>query len=188
MKSVLIQNFKTANAKNGNLNISVTSYDGNPNLLKYFFNQVKSISNIYKWSPEDTTTFSKIKLSGPALEFVINNPELENSVNIDLYVSEVNSSRLTQKRQHYWYLITLLFFDMKASKNLSHRLNRLAAIIHDDIDSLAALNIIKFYKLISALPSQLRVKINEDNVTDYKLAVDRAQTLQNITIGKNLLI
>lgn len=51
---------------NGSLNVTIAPFDGNPNLLEYFFTQVKSIANNNKWSQNVTITFLRSKLTTPA--------------------------------------------------------------------------------------------------------------------------
>lgn len=72
-------------------------------------------------------------------------------------------------------------------RNFADRLNTLTNRVHDTITDAAALNDIKYTKFISSISSNLRIKIQEESNTDYKLAVYRAQNLQEIMQNEKIL-
>lgn len=72
-------------------------------------------------------------------------------------------------------------------KNFAHRLNNLAATVYSDIQDDNAKDRIKFMKFISSIPSNIRIKLQEEGIDDYNAAVARAQTLQEILYNEKIL-
>ena len=60
-------------AASKNFQIDLQAYDGDHKITDYFFDQIDSISKIYKWSPEITTQFMRGKQTSPALNHFIKN-------------------------------------------------------------------------------------------------------------------
>ena len=62
-----------------NFQINLQTYDGDYKLTDYFFDQIHSLSNIYKWFLEITIQFMKGKLAGPALTYYTENKNIYTS-------------------------------------------------------------------------------------------------------------
>lgn len=61
------------------------------------------------------------------------------------------------------------------------------AIVYSDITGNNVRDSVKFMKFISAIPSDLRIKIQEEQITDYRASVERAQALEEILHNENNL-
>lgn len=63
----------------------------------------------------------------------------------------------------------------------------LSSRVHETIKDRTALNDIKNTKFISSIPATLRIKLEEENIFDYDVAVERAQILQNIMQNETIM-
>lgn len=61
------------------------------------------------------------------------------------------------------------------------------ATVYSDITGNNARDSVKFMKCISAIPSDFRIKIQEEQITDYRAAVEHAQALEEISHNENNL-
>lgn len=53
------------------LNIQISPFLGDPELLEFFKSQVKDISASNRWTDKQALTFAKSKLDGPAHTFIV---------------------------------------------------------------------------------------------------------------------
>ena len=170
------------------VNINVLNFEGDPSLLNFFFDQIRSYASINKLKPDETVAFLKGKLSGPALKFMTQSPILYKSNDLNFIESEFKSfftpMSSTQALVEFNNLVML---PQETIKNLSHRLNILADIIYSRITDPTALDQIKFTKFISVIPSNIRIKLQEENINDYKTGIQRAQVLQEINVNEKIL-
>lgn len=58
------------------LSIDIPKFEGDPDILPFFLEQIKSVSSINKYSDQATVTLLKSKLAGPALKFITQKPSL----------------------------------------------------------------------------------------------------------------
>ena len=65
------------------LNFNVIYFEGDPSLLDFFFDQVQSYSTLNKLKLEEIIAFLKGKLSGPALKFLTQSPDLSKSYDFE---------------------------------------------------------------------------------------------------------
>lgn len=175
-----------ANVK-GQFNINIAPFEGKPDILKHFFGIIRDLSNINKWSNDHTILFFQTKLAGAALEYYIQNEESFKLMSLDELQTEFERFfNCSNKTLEVSELNNLTLLPQENIVNLSHRLNVLARKVYD-LDDKNALDKIKFIKLMSLLPSNIRMKLKEENVKSYEQAITRAQELQNIFASENIL-
>ena len=171
-----------------NTQLTVNNFEGDPTLVDFFFDQIKSLASIYKWSPEFTVTFLRGKLVGPALQFFIQSEDLYKSNNIDFIQKEFKEFFAPQSQTSASVeLNNLVILPQETIKHFAHRLNRLVSLVYTDIQDVKSLESVKLHKFISTIPPNLRIKLQEEQINYYKKAVDRAQTLQDIALNETLL-
>lgn len=73
-------------------------------------------------------------------------------------------------------------------KNFAHRLNVLSSKVYTNIKDKESIDHIKFVKFVACLPSNIRVKLQEEDIKTFDKAVDRAQILQDIFVQEQILI
>jgi len=71
-------------------------------------------------------------------------------------------------------------------KHFSYRLDLISSKLYKNLDS-SSLNQIKLVKHLESLPSEIRIPILQQEVSDYHIAVQKAQSLQKILVNdKNI--
>lgn len=159
----------------------------NLTFLISFFSQIEAISQINKWSDQEKLIFLKSKLTGAALRFVIDSPNFDNFNYEDLKKSLRDFFTNKSQTSSLIEFNNLNLLPQESIKNFAHRLDSLTAKVYNIKDS-DSLNNIKFIKLIGSLPSNIRVKILEEDIKLYPELVNRAQQLQDIFCSEALLI
>lgn len=173
---------------NGKFSINIASFDGDPDTLPFFMDQIRSVAVLNKLSDQATVTLLKSKLTGTALKFLTQKRELLQANDIDVIEKELTNFFAPPSRtQSFVEFNKLTMISSESVKNVAHRLDVLTSKVYPDILDPISVNNIKFLKFISILPSSLRIKIQEENITDYNQAVSRAQSLQEISNGEKLL-
>lgn len=173
---------------NKHIPINITNFEGDHELLPFFFDQIRSVAEINKYNQQTTISLLKSKLTGPALKFFCQNPELLKSNDLDFIEKEFSAFfSPPSKCAASIELSGLTLLPAETIKNFAHRLNVLAATVYADITDKNAHDKIKFMKFLEAIPSNLRIKIQEEGIYDYKTAVDRAQVLHEILHTEKVL-
>lgn len=173
---------------NKQININITKFEGEYELLPFFFDQIRSVAEINKYNNQTTVALLKSNLTGPARKFFCQNPELLKSNDLDFIEKEFSAFfSPPSKCAASIELSGLTLLPAETIKNFAHRLNVLAATVYSDIIDNNARDKIKFMKFLESIPSNLRVKIQEEGITDYKAAVNRAQALHEILHNEKVL-
>lgn len=171
-----------------NFNLHINPYDGDPTTFKFFSEQINDIIRVNNWPKDVAVVFLKSKLTGSALKYYVDSPELE-KINdhtellreLKDFFCPVNSNNLAQNLHSFTMLPS------ESIKNLAHRLNVLVAQAYPNIKDTQAINDIKFNKFLVCVPSDIRVKILENDIKDYETAVFKAQKLQEISIQDSVI-
>lgn len=175
-----------ANGKS--ITIDIPKFEGDPEILPFFIDQIKNLAAINKFSEQAKIALLKSKLTGPALKFVIQKPNLFQSNDFEEIEKELaDFFAPPSKTQALVEFNSLILLPAESIKNFAHRLNVLVSRVYPEILDRVAINNIKFLKFISAIPSNLRMKLQEEGISDYHQAVTRAQNLQEITNNEKLL-
>lgn len=173
---------------NHSFRLNINSYDGDPDLFEFFAEQFRSFVTLNNYKASESLAFLKSKLTGAALKYYTESPRLKEISCPDTLLSELKSFFSTSSHaSSLQALNSLALLPSESIKNLSHRISVLVEKVHPQISDKTALNSIKYVKLLSSLPSEIRVKIMESNITDFNEAVERANNLQNILIENRVL-
>lgn len=176
-----------ASAKS-NLNIQINSYEGDPSLLNFFFKQVRDYAKINKLKSDETAAVLRSKLTGPALKFLTEIPDLCNSDDIDRIEAEFKEFFApVNKAQALAEMNNLIMRPQESVKNFAHRLDTLFTTGFPGVKDPLAVNEMKLNKFLFALPAKFRIKIQEENINEYKKAVVRAQRLQEIEVNEKFV-
>ena len=174
-------------SKSKNFSITVTPFEGDPNLYAFFVSQIEAISDINKWTIEEKTIYLKSKLTGAALKFLIDSQNLNKCTYSELKNELGNFFSNKSQTASVIDFNNLHMLPQESIKNFAHRLNSLTSKVYDITDQ-NILDNIKFIKLIGALPPNIRTKILEENVKIYQEVVNRAQQLQDIACNEAILV
>lgn len=171
-----------------NFTLHINPYDGDPSTFKFFAEQLNDVIQINNWSNKQAIAFLKSKLTGSALRYYVDSPELQQVTEFKDLLQElkeffcpVNSCNLAQNLHSFCMLPS------ESIKNLSHRLNVLVSQAYPSITDKTALNEIKYNKFLVSIPSEMRIKILENDIKDYVTAVNHAQKLQDISIQNSVV-
>lgn len=168
---------------------SIENFDGDPDLINFFFDQIVEYARIKDLSKQETVFFLKSKLKGPAQKYLVENPILYQATDFEFIEKEfkkffAKNSSATFLNQ----LNNLSMLPQETVKNFAHRLNVLSSKVYTNINDKESKDHIKFVKFVACLPSNIRVKLQEEGIKDFDKAVDRAQVLQDIFVQEQILI
>lgn len=172
--------------REGQFQVPVPNFDGDPCQLDHFFSLVQDLSTINKWKEDKTLLFIRSKLSGPALTYFLENSKLQKITNLTELKQEFQNFFKTSETVSLINLNNLVFLPNETVKSFAHRLNVVVKKVYNSIDE-ESLDKIKYVRFIQALPSHFRVKLLEEKVQKYSEAIERAQDLQNIANSENSL-
>jgi hypothetical protein len=167
--------------QNSMFSVQINPFDGTPSYAKFFFSLIKESSKINQWTNDQTILFLKSKLTGPALKFLLENDNLmlTNDINLiqakflDFFAEKSSTSAFTDFNN-------LNILPEESIKHFSHRLNVITKSAYPNVIDQSALDSIKLNKFFSVLPTNLRIKLREEKINDFQLAVSRGQELQDI--------
>lgn len=167
--------------ENSTFNVHINSFDGDPNYVKFFFVLLHESAKINKWTNEQTLLFLKSKLTGAALKYFLETPNLMLTEDITLiqnkfetfFCEKANNSAFSEFNN-------LSLLPDESITHFSHRLNVITTNAYPDITDQNALNSIKLNKFLASLPTNLRIKLREEKVISFENAMCRAQELQQI--------
>ena len=175
-----ISNNPVNNYNSSNFSVSIQNFDGNPNYLSFFIQQILDLKNINKWSEDKTIIFIRSKLSGQALEFYINNPTVNSIKSVDELFKQFKTYF-----EHESFSNPILELDkLKINLNesllaFSLRIDNLVNKLYSNM-SITDQDNIKYNKLISNLPEDIRLFILQNQITNNREALNKAIFLQNV--------
>jgi outer membrane murein-binding lipoprotein Lpp len=167
--------------------VNINPFDGDPSYLKFFFVLLQESAKINSWTNEQTILCLKSKLTGAALKYLLETPELMVTNDIELIQSSFqNFFGQKSTNSAFTEFNNLIILPDESVKHFAHRLNVTTRDAYPDISDQNALNSIKLNKLLSSLPTNLRIKLREENIRDFQKATTRAQELQDIILNELL--
>lgn len=169
-------------------NININPFSGEQGTLEFFSEQINDLIKINKWSNEHAVIFLKSKLSGAALKYYLESPKLKNAQTVKEIFDDFKiffSSPSLASAIHE--LNSLHMLPAESVKNLAHRLNVLTRKVYPNINNESDLENIKFVKFLQIIPSDIRLKILQDGITQYTPAVEKAQLFQEHSIQNEVL-
>lgn len=170
-----------------NFTVNVNNFDGDQKSLSFFFSQIKALQSVKKWKNPQTALYLKSKLVGPALTFMLENETIMNCNDIDqienafrdFFITDSHTSNLIEFNN-------LTMLPQESIKNFAHRLSVLSGKVYT-MSTPADLENVKYIKFISSIPSNIRVKLQEEGTKTFPEAVKRANELQQILQNEALL-
>ena len=171
-----------------NFNITITPFDGDPSQFSFFKEQIEAVININKYTDEKALLFVKSNLAGAARKYYIDAPDLRevktasellNALK-EFFVPSVNSYSIAD-------LNKIVMLPGENIQSLEHRIRKVTHAVYPSINDKAALQQIMLTTLMSALPSQVKVKIIEQNCSSFDDAVKLAKVLFEKYARNNIL-
>ena len=84
-------------------------------------------------------------------------------------------------------LNNLILLPQESIKIFAHRINILTTIVYPQVNDKNALDQVKFTKFFSCIPSNFCMKLQEEGIKFYDLAVQLTQQLQEIAANEGIL-
>lgn len=183
------KNGNNSQMRNNNFLCNITPFDGDADLVNFFFGQIEELQNINNWDNIQTLAFAKSKLTSNALKFYINSQNAQNATNLsELKIVFQNFFQTTPRELSMLNLTQLKLLPAESITNLAHRLETLVSKVHPQVTDNAALSSIKFQHFINSIPHQYKIKILEQGIQNYEAAVAKAQLLQNLEVHSQIII
>lgn len=171
------------------VNINIPTYDGSPNTLKFFIEQLQNLKSIQNLSEEHILFFLKSKLAGHALQYYISSPTCEN-ISTLAQAHEILRSFFVKESSAPTNLVnfqSIRLLPQESIKNLAYRIDSAARKTYTEVTDPKALGQIKFLQFLTALPADLRAKVIDRDTSDYDTAVKVTQRLQDNLRSTSLL-
>ena len=167
---------------------NISPFDGDPETLPFFKEQVFETARINKWLDEHTIYFIKNNLKGQALTYFKQQAmtrQFKSPQEIfDLFEKFFKQQSRPQALAEFFALKLL---PGEAINNLAHRIDCAAAKAHPNITQIEALNEIKFAKLLQILPNDMRSNILKNNINSYDKAIESAQHIMDCKVSNEVL-
>lgn len=161
--------------------ISVPNFNGDPKLLDFFFDQLRSYCSINKLSNDAVIHVLKDKLTDAALAYLIENKTLYNATDLDFIQREFQKFFGQGSYANFMSEFNnLKLLTGESIKNFAHRLNCIVPKAFPNLLDKDSLDSVKFPKFIDCLPNNIKTKLREENILQYDKAVERAHLLSEI--------
>lgn len=172
-----------------NININVMPFDGSPDRIKWFFEQVKDVKKINGWDENVALIFMKSKLTGNALQFCANDPATKSVRTIDEAEKAITSFFCDQRSQtsNWLALQQISLLPNESVRSVAHRISTAVAKAFPESTDEVTINRIKTQQLITALPLEIKTKIINENINDFEEMMNRAAYLQTAMESLQLL-
>lgn len=159
----------------------IASFDGNPEILNFFEQQIEEIIQINKWPQNIALTFLKQKISGQALSLYINNSDCLNATTIAEVFQIFKNHFLRKPHSAYIQDFQKINFnpDIDHFTSFINKLNSLAIKVYPNL-ALDALNQIKYIKLLEVVPKKYKLQILEKSITTYQDAVSLVSHITSV--------
>lgn len=166
-----------------NFNLPIQPFSGDPEVMEFFFSQIKDISDINHYGDKQAIAYLKAHLSGPALKYYIEEPYFKHCNTLKEIEQKFNGFFKNTSTTSVLSLHNFMILPSESVKSMAHRLNSLIAKVYPTLKDINSINEIKFSHFIAALPHDIKITLLKENITKFDAAVDRAQALQDILIS-----
>lgn len=174
--------------KNNLPNFKIQTFDGNPDELNFFINQIKDIARIQNWSDDVTLVQITSHLRGKALQLISQKREFSPFESSDHLFEELKAHfTQTSVASYIVEYENLQMLPHETISNLSHRLEFLTHKVYNKVTDPQALDQIKYVKLLKVIPPNYRLLIMQNNITNYKIALEKARLAQDCEIQNSVL-
>lgn len=179
-------NNQTSGVKINIPNIQIQKFDGNPDELNFFINQIKDIARINQWSDDIILAYATANVNGQAKQLISQKLEFTQFESSEHLFEELrNHFTQTSIASHMVEYNNLKMLPNETISNLNHRLDFLANKVYSKVTQ-NALDEIKFVKFIQVIPPNYRLLILQNNISDYKLAVEKAKLAQECELQNSV--
>lgn len=167
------------NSHSQNFMVNITPFDGDADTLDHFFSQIRQLEAINKWSEQQTAIFLKSKLTGNALQYLLDSPSIRDSQDVKQIHDQFKTFfGNTEESTSIFDFEAIRLNPDESIRNFAHRLNVVTSRVYKDLSD-NAMSKIKFTKFMASLPSNIRLSLLQTEISDYSAAVEKAQKLQN---------
>ncbi|GBN41151.1 hypothetical protein AVEN_178169-1 [Araneus ventricosus] len=169
--------------------IQIENFNGEPDKLEWFIQQITDLKQINKWSDEMTFLFLKSKLAGSALSWYASNPTCKNVTTFDDAVTQLraffrnDSTPLSNSAE----LHNIQLMPGESIRNLAHRIQVLTSRTYNLLEDAAALNQIQSIQLLNALPLKMKQKLIHEDTKNFSSLVEKAQKIVLTEQSLNLM-
>ncbi|GBO20943.1 hypothetical protein AVEN_26603-1 [Araneus ventricosus] len=149
--------------------IQIENFNGEPDKLELFIQQITDLKQINKWSDEMTFLFLKSKLAGSALSWYASNPTCKNKTSFDEAVTQLraffrnDSTSLSNSAE----LHNIQLMPGESIRNLAHRIQVSTSRTYNLLEDAAALNQIQSIQLFNALPLKMKQKLIHEDTKNF---------------------
>lgn len=167
--------------------IHVQNFDGNNMQINFFIDQIKDLADTYNWNDKYTLMYTKSKLIGKAQVFVNQAQEIKKFENTEELFSKLrNFFKVQSLATNINDFHNFVILPQESIQNTAHRLDLIAHRVYKDMDN-DNLEKIKFVKFLQVIPSNIRAKLLENNITTYPEAIEKAELMQNCATNNKIL-
>lgn len=167
--------------------IHIAPFDGTPEHISFFKQQVFDMANIFNWPDAFTLMFASGKLTGKALQYFREAQVAEPFTSTtDLFNRLSAFFQTSSVVQHIHDFESLVMLENEEIPHIVHRLNVTARRVYPNMSD-EILKQIKFTKLIKIIPDNLRLAILQDSITTFDAAVAKATLVQQCTLQNNII-
>lgn len=163
------------------INVNITPYQGDPDTVVWFTQQILSLKEINNWSQPVALLQFKSKLAGNALKWFSTSPTCADISTIeDACCALINFFKeISSPSCKLLEFQGIVLEHNESIKNLSHRIQTSAVKTYPLIDNQRALSQIMSLQLLTALPPNLKKQLLTEDTTDFDKLVVKASKLQN---------
>ncbi|GBN62593.1 hypothetical protein AVEN_33326-1 [Araneus ventricosus] len=169
--------------------IQIENFNGEPDKLEWFIQQITDLKQINKWSDEMTFLFMKSKLAGSALSWYASIPTCKNIASFDEAVTQLraffrnDSTPLSNSAE----LHNIQLMPGESIRNLAHRIQVLTSRTYSLLEDSAALNQIQSIQLLNALPLKMKQKLIHEDTNNFSSLIENAQKIVLTEQSLNLM-
>lgn len=163
-----------AEGTNNKINVSIKDFDGSQN-ISFFLDNIRTLKKLNNMPNEAALLYLKSKLSGSALEFFINSIDCQKAksfeeacdILFDFYKPENSATT------NLFAFQQIALQPGETIKNLGHRIDTLAQKAYTSVKDSNALNQIKCFQFLQAIPANLRKNVIHERQNDFKNLVEK---------------
>lgn len=159
------------------INIQIQPFSGDPNLVTFFFEQIKEVRSIYKLTDKETLALFKSKLVGPALQFFLDSCSIKNKDDLD--ASQKEFEKFFKPINASTNINEIKIEENESLNNFSLRIDKALCHKYPKLDQLAICELKKDL-FVSALPKNIKIKILEHEFSTFDEILEKAEQLKKI--------
>lgn len=169
------------------VNITIKDFDGSQN-VDYFLDNIKSMKTLNNWNEEVALLCLKSKLTGAAQEYFMNTVASQNIKTFDEGCKALQNFFKPQSSatSNLFAFQSITLQPGETLKNLGYRIENLAQKAYTRVKDKDALNQIKAFQFLQAIPHELRRQVINESHLDFKGLVDKTATIATNINSLNL--